>query len=326
MINLLTNDYKYICFMGIILGFIMTFILLKKCMHLLPTDQGRAYAVQGQLSKGKPRGAGVIFISVFCLVGLLFGKFSIENICYLIIVFLGMLTGYLDDAASVSWGELKKGLLDFCIAILSAGVYIGFNYSDGIKISSLLLSKTFVVNPIIMAIFIVVLVWASINVTNCTDGVDSLSGSLTIVTLMSFAVLYKLNDKDVFFIYLFIACLLAYTWFNATPSILMMGDAGSRAMGIIIALVALNSGYLFMYIPLAIMIILDGGLGLFKVTVRRLYKKIMHVEQCNFMGFVTTPLHDQARKVNGMSNAQCVFRFVIVQIAINYVVISLLLL
>ncbi len=38
--------------------------------------------------------------------------------------------------------------------------------------------------PVIFGILTVVLVWVSINVTNCSDGVDGLSGTLTIITLI----------------------------------------------------------------------------------------------------------------------------------------------
>ena len=46
----------------------------------------------------------------------------------------------------------------------------------------------------------------------------------------------------------------------------MMGDAGSRAMGIFISIAALKSGSPLLYIPVALVLILDGGLGLVKVT------------------------------------------------------------
>lgn len=46
-----------------------------------------------------------------------------------------------------------------------------------------------------------------------------------------------------------------------------MGDAGSRAIGIFIAFVFLKLHHPLLYIPVAIMLILDGGLGLIKVSV-----------------------------------------------------------
>ena len=50
---------------------ILTFWLLPKLWHLLPKDQGRAHAVNAEMSIGKPMGAGVIFVPIFAFVALL---------------------------------------------------------------------------------------------------------------------------------------------------------------------------------------------------------------------------------------------------------------
>ena len=73
---------------------------------------------------------------------------------------------------------------------------------------------------------------ASINVVNCTDGVDGLSASLAVVSIGTFLLAYgeELGDYSTAAI-VFIGALLAYLWSNAKPSSLLMGDAGSRAMG-----------------------------------------------------------------------------------------------
>ena len=117
-----------------------------------------------------------------------------------------------------------------------------------------------------------------------------------------------------FLILLFAVCILGYLWYNATPSKLMMGDAGSRAMGIFISIAALKSGSPLLYIPVALVLILDGGLGLVKVTLIRVCK--IHI-----MKNIRTPLHDHVRKVSGWSNTQTVFRFAIIQIVLSAAVI-----
>ena len=116
----------------------------------------------------------------------------------------------------------------------------------------------------------------------------------------------------------FVVCILGYLWFNATPSKLMMGDAGSRAMGLFIAIAALKSGSPVLYIPAAIVLILDGGLGLVKVALLRFLK--IHI-----LKNTRTPLHDHVRKVKGWSNTQAVFRFVIIQIVVSIAVVYMVL-
>ena len=218
--------------------------------------------------------------------------------------------GYFDDAAEKPWGEYLKGFLDLAVAVIVALVYLHYNNSN---IVLALLGITITIPPVVFAILTVILVWASINVTNCTDGVDGLSGSLTIVTIMSFFVLNErmgVEDPFNYLILLFSVCLLGYLWYNATPSKLLMGDAGSRAMGIFIAIVALKSQSPLMYLLLAIVLIVDGGLGLIKVALLRFLK--IHI-----LKNTTTPLHDHVRKNKDWSNAQVVFRFVIIQLIVS---------
>ena len=149
--------------------------------------------------------------------------------------------------------------------------------------------------PVLFAVLAVVLVWVSINVTNCSDGVDGLSGTLTIITLMTIFLVDMLASEGgeggfPYLILLFAVCILGYLWYNATPSRLMMGDAGSRAMGLFISIAVLKTGSPFLYIPVALVLILDGGLGLVKVSLLRFLK-------IRILTKVRTPLHDQARKV-----------------------------
>ena len=53
---------------GLVFAFVMTCLLLARCNDRLPKDQGREFAVNGALSAGKPRGAGFIFILLYCFV------------------------------------------------------------------------------------------------------------------------------------------------------------------------------------------------------------------------------------------------------------------
>ena len=97
-----------------------------------------------------------------------------------------------------------------------------------------------------------------------------------------------------------------------------MGDAGSRAMGLFIGVMILKSDSPLLYIPAALVLILDGGLGLIKVALLRFCK--IHI-----LKNIRTPLHDHVRKVMGWSNTQTVFRFAIIQIVISMGIVYLLL-
>ena len=171
---------------GAFFAFALVYILLGKHNDILPRDQGREFAVNGQLSAGKARGAGLIFVPVFILAALMFDQMYLEKAIYLALLAVEMLTGYLDDSAKVPWGELKKGLLDLAVAIVAAATYVFYN---GSRILLPVFRLEIILHPVVYVILAVVLIWISINATNCTDGVDGLSGTLTIVTLGSFLVL-----------------------------------------------------------------------------------------------------------------------------------------
>ena len=109
---------------------------------------------------------------------------------------------------------------------------------------------------------------------------------------------------------LMIVCLLGYLWFNASPSKLLMGDAGSRAIGLFLALLALKSGCPLLYLVFCMVFIFDGGIGLVKVALLRFLK-------IRILKNTRTPLHDHARKNIGWSDTQTVFRFLIIQAVIS---------
>lgn len=316
--NLWNGNQALVADLGLLAAFVGTCLFTAKCSKFLPRDAGRAFAHDGKLSAGKPRGAGIIFIFVFVAAAFLFAPVNLEIIIYLILIVAEMLTGYMDDSSENPWGEYKKGLLDLIVAVILAVTYLSFN-SSTIEIASLGMRLT--IPPVLFGLLTVILVWGSINVTNCTDGVDGLSGTLAIITLGTFYVIDHIKgnqDNFTFLILLFMICILGYLWYNATPSLLLMGDAGSRAMGIFISIAALKSGSPLLYIPVALVFILDGGLGLLKVALIRGFK--IHI-----LKNVRTPLHDHVRKVMGWSNTQTVFRFAIIQIVISVAVVYLLL-
>ena len=292
---------------GILFAFVVTVLATAKLGPYLPKDGGREFAHDGKLSAGKPRGAGIIFVLAFVMSAILFTPMNVEIFIYLLLVVVCMITGYLDDAARSPWGEVRKGFLDLCVAVLTAMNFLKFNSS---KIELAFFFIFFDIPKWLFVILAVILVWVSVNVTNCSDGVDGLSGTLTIISLTTIYLLDRVLNVGrnfSFLILLFAACILGYLWYNATPSRLLMGDAGSRAMGLFISIAILKTNRPFLYIPVALVLILDGGLGLIKIFLLRFFR-------IRILTKVRTPLHDHVRKKWDWSNTQTVFRFAIIQI------------
>ena len=93
---------------------------------------------------------------------------------------------------------------------------------------------------------------------------------------------------------------------NAKPSTLLMGDAGSRAMGFFLAVLALKSGHPFAFLLAALVFIVDGSLGILKIS----FKRFLHI---SILKNTLTPLHDHVRKRMGWSDEQVVARWLILQ-------------
>lgn len=292
-----------ILMLGMLVTFVLTFLLLKYPFPFLPSDHGRDFAVNGSLSKGKLRGVGLTFVLCFLVGSLLFVPLDREYVIYAILLLAMMISGYLDDASSTPWNEYKKGLIDLIISVVAVVTFVNFNATTiGIGSWELEVPKA------VFIILGVILFWVSVNVTNCSDGVDGLCASLCSVTLVSSAVLFSQTlEKYVMANFLFIAVLFAYLYFNTSPSSMLMGDAGSRALGFYIAVVALKSQHPFVYVLLAGVMIVDGGLGLVKIFLKRFLK-------ISILKNTRTPIHDHVRKKFGWSDTQVVVRFVILQV------------
>lgn len=302
MLQLLSGSQRTVDALGFLLAFALTALMDSVFREKLPHDHGRAFAVNGELSKGKARGSGLIFVLCIALVTLAVVPLRTEYIIYTVLLIASMLSGYFDDASEVAWNEYKKGLIDLVIAIVAGVTYLNFN-STTVNF----LQWSFAIPYPLYLVLIVVLIWASINVVNCTDGVDGLSASLAVVTIGTYLIAYheELADYSTAGV-VFMGALLAYLWSNAKPSTLLMGDAGSRAMGFFIAILSLKCGHPFAFLLAAIVFIVDGSLGILKISLKR----FLHI---SILKNTRTPLHDHVRKNKGWSDEQVVARWLILQ-------------
>ena len=222
--------------LAFLLAFALTALMDSVFHDKLPHDHGRAFAVNGELSKGKARGSGLIFVLCIALVTLAVVPFKVEYLIYTVLLIASMLSGYFDDASETAWNEYKKGLIDFVIAVVAGVTYLNFN---GTSVN--FLSTTFTIAYPLYLLLIVILIWASINVVNCTDGVDGLSSSVTVPVAVFFAVLGGLwqgfGQLGVVAGAL-VGGLLGFLFYNHYPAKVFMGDTGSLFLGGAVAALA----------------------------------------------------------------------------------------
>lgn len=328
----LLTSYLVLSGLSVLSCFILSFYLLPRLMNRLPRDRGRNHAVQSAVAAGKPTGAGIIFICLFIGVELLFLPWSIEVLGVLLLTFGAMLSGWLDDKSVTSWGEYKKGLIDLILAVATAFLLSGMK---DVQIWLPFTSQMFFVPLWLFVPLATILLWASINSTNCSDGVDGLSGTLTAFAFTSLGALlyFILGHKEIsqhlllphyadgviygMMAFSMVGCILGYLWYNANPSILLMGDAGSRALGFLLGVFVIKSGNPFCILIVSAVLMVNGGTGLVKVAIMRFFKVA-------FLKNVRFPLHDHVRHNKGWSNTQVLVRFALVQVMITLTVLIFL--
>ena len=334
----LLQSYTVLIALALYSGFFATCLLLPRFYSRLPHDRGREFTLTAEAAKGKPTGAGAVFITIYAIICILFVPMGILQSGVLTLTWLTMLTGFLDDKSVTSWGEYLKGFLDLIISIAtSLLIYycLSRTSSDGhVHFWFPFITNPVIVHPVVFIIIGVILLWTSINTTNCTDGVDGLSGTLVLIALLTLGVIfYFILGHSRIAAYLLVphiadgakwalmtfslsGVLMGYLWHNAYPSAVLMGDAGSRALGFFIGTMVLITGNPLMFIATSTIIFLNGGMGLLKVALLRFFK-IRIFENIRF------PLHDHMRKNRGWSATQVLLKFMIMQLLITVAVVGL---
>ena len=329
----LLQSYTVLISIGLLLG--LTVFLLPKFYARLPKDRGREFTVNPEAAVGKPTGAGIVFISIFIVCVFLLIKPDITQILILILTFAVMMTGFLDDRAVKSWGEYLKGALDLVLAVIAGAVIFYINFDGKVSFWLPFISSPIAIPPAVFFIVSVIVLWVSINTTNCTDGVDGLSGTLILMAFTALGIVFyfvlghikvatyllvpNIPNGAQWAVMIFTLCgvITGYLWHNAFPSKVLMGDAGSRALGFFMGVLVIISRNPLIILMTSGMILINGGTGIVKVALLRFFK-------IKIFKNVRFPLHDHMKKNLQWSPTQVLIRFVILQILIMLVFFGIL--
>lgn len=311
-------NYWIILGAGALLSYILTYLFILKRPGeglLLGHDRGRKFAEGAEVNIGKPTGTGLYFTIVFTLVTMVCVYLYQFEACLIFgagITFLAMITGLLDDRSKKAWNEYIKGALDFGLSLLGGLICLLFGFGGYVRLG--INGAPVFLTPVVFYILAVILFVVSINATNATDGIDGLSGTLTILTIIALTVTAFFNGtltmNGITIGIIMICCLAAYLIFNFFPSKVLMGDAGSRAIGFFIAFYAIYLKVPFAYLILGLPFLADGGISILKITVGRLTKK-----KIILFKNIRTPLHEELKKNRGYSVPK-VWRTIVIAAAI----------
>ncbi|MGC9468230.1 MAG: phospho-N-acetylmuramoyl-pentapeptide-transferase [Anaerolineae bacterium] len=316
----LFNSYIFLAGMGTAIAAFGTWFMLPKVWNRLPHDRGRENAVNAEESRGKPVGAGIVFMLIFAVAGFLVIPFDWHYLGALGVLMLSMIEGYLDDKNG-GYNEYVLGAVDLGISLLGAITLCQFHEY---RIWLPLIKTEFVLSPWVFIPLATAILWLMINATNCTDGVDGLSASLSILAFIYLGgILYGIVGHQgianyllvphypeganwALLAFIMVGCLAGYLWYNSLPSAVLMGDAGSRPMGLLLGMLVMASGNPFLIFVVTGVVLVNGATGLLKVALLRFFR-------ISIFKSVRYPLHDHVRHTLGWSNTQVLVRFVLLQ-------------
>lgn len=199
--------------------------------------------------EGTPTMGGLIFIipTIVITLGLVFTH-KIEyssNLGIVLLVFIGYtLIGFLDDFLSIIKGN-NEGLTVYQKLLMQVLIAIGFFYiymrSGG--------QTSWVVGTLHIDLelgwlyglaILFVLVGAS-NAVNLTDGLDGLSGGLSAIAFIAYALIsFSVGFQDIgLFSLVLVGGLFGFLVFNTYPAKIFMGDTGSLALGAVMGAIAI---------------------------------------------------------------------------------------
>lgn len=275
--------------------------------------------------KGTPTMGGLILIGAVGISTLLWAKLTVSFVWYvlLIMILLGAL-GFSDDYLKSTRGKglSRKHKL---IVQIGIGVFLGLVIFLDRNISTTLdvpFFKKVVFDLGFFYIFWTALVIvATSNAVNFTDGLDGLAIGGIITNSLVFAGLSYLTGHLEFANYLFIPHIadagelavicaallgagLGFLWFNSYPAEVFMGDTGALSLGGIIGVIAL-------FIKKEFLLIIAGGI--FVLEALSVVLQICSVRMSGRRIFRAAPLHHHFQ-LKGWPESKIIIRFWIVSL------------
>ena len=346
------NVFQYITFrsaIAAILALIISFILGPVIINHLRKnqigEQIRKHGPQSHYSKeGTPTMGGLIILLAIILPTLLFADIYNPFVQILVISTIWMgLIGFIDDYLK-SIKKLKKGLVaKYKLAgqiaiglIITFWIYNTPAWDNFRTVTSIPFLKDTVVDfGLLYPLMIVLVVTATSNAVNLTDGLDGLAAGLLAISFSVFSIIAYVSGRVDFSDYLNIiylpgageltiftascvgAC-LGYLWFNSSPAEVFMGDTGSLSTGSALGTLAILLKKEFLLIIIGGLFVAEAISVILQVGYYR-YTKNKYGEGKKL--FLMAPFHHHF-ELKGMPESKVVIRFWIIGLLLALLTIT----
>ena len=290
----------------------VTAYLIPFLKKVKTTQTEREEGVKSHLAKaGTPTMGGIAILAGILVVVVIYAP-QIPMIIPVMILTIGFgIIGFLDDYLKVilrrSDGLLpwQKLLLEFAVTTLYLIYLERISHAALDMIIPFAGLRTINIGPLAFP-FAYIVILATVNGVNFTDGVDGLASSVTLAAALFFTCASVILKAGITSITLAVmGALMGFLVFNAHPAKIFMGDTGSLALGGFVA----GTAYM-LHMPLFIPIFgFIYAFELLSVVMQVSYFKITHGKRI----FRMTPIHHHF-EMCGWSETQIVFRFTILTI------------
>jgi len=253
-----------------------------------------------------PTMAGIIFVLSIVLVTLPFNLVRGETWLPLAGLVASGAIGLIDDWINIR--SVKKGIAGMR-ALLKFSLHSAVAIAGGLwfyyKLGMDSIQVPFV-GEVFLGIFFIVLFWlvviATANAVNITDGLDGLAGGLLVSAFSVYTLIAAVEGQYALagFCLTVVGALLSYTWFNIHPARFFMGDVGSFALGTALGFVAIQTDTIFLLPIIGAVFVAETG----SVIINRLSKKLRAGKKV----FRSSPIHHHFEAI-GWPETKVTMRF-----------------
>jgi phospho-N-acetylmuramoyl-pentapeptide-transferase len=161
-------------------------------------------------------------------------------------------------------------------------------------------------NNVHVGIFIILIFWlvviATANAVNITDGLDGLAGGLLTASFTAYAIICIFDNKYKLaaFCVSIAGALVSYTWFNIFPARFFMGDVGAFGLGTALGVVAMLTNTIYILPIIGIVYLAETG----SVIINRISKKLRNGKKV----FLSSPIHHHFEAI-GWPETKVTMRF-----------------
>lgn len=279
---------------GVIVSLIVIPIIRRRKIGQNERDLGPKSHLKKQ---GTPTMGGIIMIITLIIISaILYVEYYksepsvAQNLLALVCATMGFgLVGFIDDFKKVVLHNTKGlkpayKMIGLLIVAVAFTVFI-LNYLKIGTDTYIPFSKEYISLPIWAYIpFVILVMLATTNAINLTDGIDGLSTSVTTIILTCLTVIgIILGVKEiVLFGAVLIGICLAFLLFNLNPAKIFMGDTGSLLLGGAVAVMAIYLKMPLLLIIIAIIPVLEALSDIIQV---------LHYKRTGNRIFKMAPLH-----------------------------------